>query len=43
MAADLAKKFSRIKPRAGLGHAGFLDYWRMQHGPLVAGEVEFQA
>ena len=41
MAAELIKKFSLIKPRAGLGHAAFLDYWRMQHGPLVAGMPAF--
>lgn len=41
MAVDLTKKFSLIKPRAGLGHAEFLDYWRAQHGPLVAGMPSF--
>jgi uncharacterized protein (TIGR02118 family) len=41
MAADLVKKFSLIKPRAGMGHAEFLDYWRTQHGPLVAGMPAF--
>ena len=43
MAAELIKKFSLIKPRSGMGHAGFLHYGRMQHGPLVVEEVEFQA
>jgi len=41
MAGELIKKFSLIKPRAGLGHAAFLDYWRTQHGPLVAGMPAF--
>jgi hypothetical protein len=41
MATELIKKFSLIKPRAGLGHAEFLDYWRTQHGPLVAGMPAF--
>ena len=41
MADDFIKKFSLIKPRAGLGRADFLDYWRTQHGPLVAGMPAF--
>jgi uncharacterized protein (TIGR02118 family) len=41
MAAELIKKFSLIKPRADMDHAAFLDYWRTQHGPLVAGMPSF--